>query len=323
MRPGSPSFIYLLGARGLRPWFRRALAAAGCLSFIAALMAHTGPEQEIEELSDRLSKEGESADLFLQRSIEYQVLGKYAEAAKDLERASIFDPKSVTIQRELSRAYFNTGKTNEALQTVSHAVESAPSGPDQASLLILRAQFLQARKENKKAAEDADHAIGQDPANVEWYLFRSHLQARLKLKQERLAGLDEGIKATGGGVLEAERVDALIDNGQHDLALEKIESEIADSRWKSSWLIRRARVRIAQGKKKDAEPDLSVAIAELNRRINPAWPDPSLLADRGSAFELTGNKEGARKDFEDARDKGMTEDWLLERIKVLKDEEKK
>jgi tetratricopeptide (TPR) repeat protein len=286
-------------------------------------LAHNGPEHEIEDLTDRLSKEGESADLLLQRAIEYQVMGKHPEAAKDLERALSFDSHSVTIQRELSRAYFAIGKTNEALQTVTRALEAATAGPDRGSLLIIRAQFLQARKETKKAVEDADRSLSEDPANVEWYLFRSQLQARLKLKKERIAGLEAGIKQTGGGVLEAEWVDALVDDGQHDLALEKIETELNDSRWRSSWLIRRAKVRIARDKGEDAKSDLNAAVAELNRRINPAWPDPSLLADRGTAYELLGNKEAARKDYEDARDKGFAEDWLIERIRVLKETDPK
>src|SRR5437870_3950253 len=78
-------------------------------------LAHDGPEHDIEELTDRIAKEGESADLLLQRAIEYQVLGKFAEAAKDLERALQFEGHAATTQRELSRAYFALGKTNEAL----------------------------------------------------------------------------------------------------------------------------------------------------------------------------------------------------------------
>src|SRR5687768_8049740 len=92
-------------------WFIPVLVTLGCLAFYAS--AHDGPEHEIEELTERIAKVGESADLLIQRAIEYGVLGKAAEAAKDLERALYYEAHSVTARRELSRAYFAMGKTNE------------------------------------------------------------------------------------------------------------------------------------------------------------------------------------------------------------------
>ena len=40
----------------------------------APALAHEGPEHEIDELTERIKTEGESADLLLQRAIEYNVL---------------------------------------------------------------------------------------------------------------------------------------------------------------------------------------------------------------------------------------------------------
>jgi tetratricopeptide (TPR) repeat protein len=293
--------------------------ALGCwLAAGAPLLAHDGPEHEIEELTDRIKKEGESADLLLQRAIEYNVLGKAAEAAKDLERALDFDSASITAQRELSRTYFTLGKTNEALDTVSRALKRSSEGADRGSLLVVRAEILRARSDFQKAFEDTDRAIREHPDNVEWYLLRSQLQVRLKLKKERIKGLEDGIRETGSGVLENEWIDALIEDGQHARALDKIEAELKNSRLLSSWLIRRAKVRLATGKKEEAKKDLETALVELNRRINATSPDPSLLADRGLARELLGQKEDAKKDYEQAREKGLTDDWLRERLNALK-----
>src|SRR5580765_7172604 len=47
----------------------------GCLLAVTA-PAHEGPEHEIDELTARIKIEGESADLLLQRGIEYNVLNK-------------------------------------------------------------------------------------------------------------------------------------------------------------------------------------------------------------------------------------------------------
>ena len=284
----------------------------------AVLRAHDGPEHDIEELTERIAKEGESADLLLQRAIEYQVIRKPGEAVKDLERAIQLEADSPAIQRELGRAYFSAGKTNEALQVVTRGIEGEAKGADLASLLMVRVEILRARKEREKALKDANDAISEHPNNVEWYLARSQLQRALKLKPERVRGLEDGIKETGSGVLLREWIDALIDNGQHAAALEKIESEINSSRLRSSWLIRRAKVRIATGQDDAAKQDLQAALKELNVRISSSSPDPSLLADRGLTYELLGDKETARKDYVSARDKGFTEEWLLERINALK-----
>src|SRR5437667_9443236 len=91
----------------------RALAIC-TLMMSGVAIAHDGPEHEIDELTARIKAEGESADLLLQRAIEYNVLNNGAEAVKDLERALDYDSHSAAIQRELSRAYFSIGKTNEA-----------------------------------------------------------------------------------------------------------------------------------------------------------------------------------------------------------------
>src|SRR5204863_292443 len=147
-----------------------------------------------------------------------------------LERALQFEGHAATTQRELSRAYFALGKTNEALQTVTRALKTSSEGPDHAALLIVRAEVLRARREHQKALEDTDRAIREYPGNVEWYLLRSQLHARLKLKKERIKGLEEGLQETGSGVLEVEWVDALIDDEQHARAAAKIEDELKNLR---------------------------------------------------------------------------------------------
>lgn len=293
------------------------LKALALISLGAMAFAHDGPEHEIEELTERITKEGESADLLLQRAIEYQVMRKPAEAVKDLERALNFEPDSPAIQRELGRAYFSTGKTNEALRIVTRGLEGTVEGADRASLLMVRAEIFRPRKEYQLALDDANEAIEQHPNNVEWYLERSQLQSVLKLAKERVAGLEQGIKETGSGVLLREWIDALIEDGRHGEALEKIEAELNTSRLQSSWLILRAKVLLATDQKAAAKKDLEAALKELNVRMSSAAPDPSLLVDRGLAYDLLGDKENARKDYVQARDKGVTDEWVRERIRAI------
>ncbi len=292
--------------------------ALGCAAPCPAA-AHEGPEHEIEELTERMKINGETANLLAERAIEYRVLGKLAEATKDLERATVLDPKSIGLHRELGRVQFLGGKAGDALATVTRGLTLKTDEPaDLAALRMLRAEILRSQNDDKKALEDCDAALRLHRLNPEWYLLRSDLHRRLKLPKERLAGLDDGLKATGAGVLAIERVEALLDAAQFAAALPVIESELADSRIKSSWLIRRARARLGLGKKADAEDDLKAALKEIGTRLNPKTPDVPLLLDKALAHELLGEKKDAVRAYEAARDKGAA-DGINEKIKTLQD----
>ena len=281
--------------------------------------ADQGPEQEIEELTERMQKHGESAELLMERAIEYRVLGKLAEATKDLERAALYDATSIPVHRELSRVLFLAGKTDEALAIATGGLAlKTGEAPDLASLRALRAEIWRSKNENKKALEDCDEALRLHAQNPEWYLLRSGLQQRLKMHQERLAGIEEGLAATGAGVLAIERVEAMIDAGQFRAALPLIEAGLSDSRLKSSWLIRRARTFTGLQKKAEAEADLKAALAEIATRISPKNPDVPLLLDKAFALELLGETRDALHFYEAARDKGAA-DSVNDKIKALKE----
>ena len=291
--------------------------------WLAALLccatAHEGPEHEIEELTARMQKNGESADVLTERAVEYRILGKLAEATKDLERAAVLDHRSIAIHRELGRVLFLGGKAGDAIATITRGLTLKSDEPaDIASLRMLRAEILRAQNDHKKALEDCDAALQLHRQNPEWYLLRSDLHRRLKMHKERLAGIDEGIRQTGAGILEIERVEALLDAGQFAAALPIIGTELADSRIKSSWLIRRARAELGLGKKSEAEKDLKDALEEIATRLNPKTPDVPLLLDKALAHELLGEKEDAVRAYEEARDKGAG-DTFNEKIKSLQE----
>ena len=299
----------------------RAKSSLLCLALLAPFYAnaHEGPEHEIEEITARMKQRGESADLLTERAVEYRVLGKLAEAVGDLERAAVLEPRSIAIRRELGRALFLSGKTNEALSAATLGLTLKTDEPAElASLRMLRAEILRSQNDNRKAIEDCDAALRLHKGNPEWYLLRSDVQRRLKMHKERVAGLDEGIKETGAGILEIERVEAMLDAGQSNASLAIIERELAESRIKSSWLIRRARALLALGNTAAAGDNLRSALEEIGKRLNPKSPDVPLLMDKATALELLGEKKEALRAYEEARDKGAG-DTLNEKIKSLQD----
>lgn len=294
-----------------------ALLAGSCLLWSAAAVAHDGPESEIDELTERMKQEGDSADLLLQRAIEYNVLNKSAEAIKDLQKALEFESDSSVIHLELSRAYFATGKTNEAFDTASRGLQLATEPESKAALLMMRADITRAKKDYPKAIEYVNRALKELPDMVDAYLFRSQLQHLTGQKKERIQGLEEGMEKTGSGLLEGEHLDALIDGGKAELALAKIEPELKEARLRSTWLLRRAKVYLSQNKYDEADEDLKDAIEELDKRLGRGANDPLLLVDRGQAYDLLGKKEEAKKDYESARSKGIRDEWVRERVHAL------
>ena len=295
------------------------LAAVLCCVVPFRAAAHEGPEHEIEELTERMQKNGETAGLLTERAIEYRVLGKLAEATKDLERAAVLAPNSIAIHRELGRVQFLGGKANDAIATATRGLALKTDDPaDLASLRMLRAEIYRSQNENKKALEDCDAGLRLHKQNPEWYLLRSDVQRRLKMHADRLAGIEDGIRETGAGVLEIERVEALIDAGRFAAALAIIETELADSRIKSSWLIRRARARLGVGDKAGADENLKAALEEIAKRLNAKTPDVPLLLDKANALELLGDYREALRTYEEARDKGAG-DTVSEKIKSLQE----
>ena len=295
------------------------LALLICGSTAFRLAAHEGPEHEIEIINEKIKVSGESAELLADRAIEYRLLAKLPEAIKDLERAVVLDPESMAIHRALADALYENGKADDALSTISRGLRGNADEPsDVAALRILRAEILRSKKDYGKALEDANAALELHNANPEWYVVRSDIQRRMKAHKERLAGIEAGIKATGAWILELERVEALIDAGNLDVALPIIEAQLEDSRIKSSWLIRRARVRQAQGKQDEAVEDLKAALVEIGTRLNPKAPDLPLLLDKARALEMLGDTRDALSAYKTARDKGAG-DSLKDKIKALEE----
>ncbi len=294
------------------------LLSAGLVFLPFRLPAHDSPDHVIATLTAEMARTGATPRLLVERASEQRIMGRLPQAAADLERALQLEAEFLPARIELGRVYLAQGKAAEALKIVERVMGVRAADAERAALHMARAEIFRAQGDYKKALEDCQQALRLQAGDVEWYLSRSHLQAELGKHKERLAGLEQGIKQTGGVVLENERVEALIDAGQQRAALALIEPQLADSRWQSSWLIRRARARLGLGEKEKAREDLRAAIAEINERFGPfnAFnPDLTLLVDRGVAEALLGDLASARKDFQQARTAGMDE-WSISRLET-------
>lgn len=289
-------------------------ALAIVLPRIAA--GHDSPEHVVEMLTARMEMVGERADLLCRRATEYRALGNLSAAARDLNRAIKLEPHDLSALIELSRVQLEQGHRRQALATTDRALKMVSDESGRAPLRMIRAEIFSETGASEKALAECDLALqNATGTELDWYLTRSQIQCRLGRFNEAVAGLKQGFELTGSAVLEVECIDAMIDAGLYREALGKIEPALADSRWQSSWLLRRARVRLGSGAISDAHADLLAAIRELNQRLQTPVPDAMLLADRGLAYALSGDVATAKRDLSAARKSGA-DAGTLRRLEV-------
>ena len=296
-----------LQASSMRRGLQRAMLTGlvWAVAGMGTIDAHEGPEHEIEVLSERLAREGDSADLLLERAIEYRVLGRLSEASRDLQRAVRLAPSDALLLRELAQLELQRGRGAESMVWVRQALQLRDlSAVERAAVLMIRSHCRMAEGALGSALEDCDEALRHDPLLVPAYLERSALQRRLRRHRERISGLEEGIRRTGAGLLVAERVEALLDASQWSQALEALEPELRASRLQGAWKIRRARALLGMGRRAEADQDLMSAVQEIDSRLQPGVREPSLLLERGLARELLGEREAALKDYQSAVESG-------------------
>jgi tetratricopeptide (TPR) repeat protein len=286
------------------PRLTRLLLLGALLPTILALatvaQAHDSPEHSIEELTEHIQHEGESVPLLLRRASQYRVLGETEKAIADLTRVLQLEPNQPGALVELARILLSIGKPDVALTWIQQAITAAGKNESEnAHLYATRGDIYAAQKEYANAFADYNRAIAGDAAQLDCYLNRSWILEKLGRSDERIKGLAKGYEATSSIVLQNEWIEALIDGGQAQAALRFIEPQLQQARLKSSWLIRRARARLALGSQPAAtaaaQTDLKTAIAEINVRLRPSRPDTDLLLDRALSVLLRGNVESARQ----------------------------
>ena len=298
--------------RSAGPWaLGLGLCNAASLVLLALLLLpsralpHDSPEHVVEILTARMEVVGQSPDLLWRRATEHRALGDLSAAARDLKRALKMDSRYLPALTDLSRVQLAQGHRRRALWTIDRAFEFVRDEPGRSPLRMLRAEAFVESGYLEKALSECDRALlYADGTQLDWYLTRSQVQCRLGRFNDAVAGLKAGFELTGSAVLEVECIDAMLDAGKFSEALERIEPALADSRWQASWLVRRARVRLAAGEISSAHADLMAAIRELNQRLTTPRPDPSLLTDRGLASALLGDVAPARRDLSEAKKLG-------------------
>lgn len=293
-------------------WNNRAAFALGLLLGCIPLLANPGHEVTIAELTSQISLLPEAPELYFQRAWNYREIQKLAEARADWEKTLSIQPGFLPASRELARMDAAAGHPDLAMERLRKAMAAAP--PEQAFHLagcysVLSELLLVAGKNEEALAEARAGLAASKELSLDLIMLRSEAQRRLGRHAERVDDLAAAKAKLLSFVVKARWYDALIDAGRGQEVLAVVENELANTRYQSSWLIRRARIRRHSGDAAGAQADLRLALEEIAPRLRPDAPDLSLVCDRGVIKALLGEMDSARQDLDLASQNGA-DFWL-------------
>lgn len=261
----------------------------------ACLPGHTDINETIKALSAKI-EQAPTADLFFQRATEYRALREKNHTLEDLRAALKLEPKH---RASLIALIGELEQSDEALATAKKLVEDAKSLLHFHEATFLLANVHHLRGNFQKSLELCQKTLKINSAHSsDTYLLLAENLLKLKSTNEAMKFLKETWESQDSIVFRNLWIDTALTAGETKEVLPIIEEELASSRFRSSWLIRRARASLVRGKKEAAQTDLRAALLEITPRINPYRPDLTLIADRGLIHALIGNKALAKLDLE-------------------------
>jgi len=264
----------------------RALSLWTALLATTTCWAHHSPEETIAILSARIEADP-SPIVLTQRAAERVILSRFSEARTDLEQAIALDERFWMAHLDLANVLHKMGNTEEGLRHIDTALEKFSSTRSRCSFRQLQAILYEANDEPVKALDAINRAIQQGSVELDDFLRRSKLQAVLKLNKERLLDLEHAMTLNPGIVLKNEYIDALIDAKHWEKALPLVEQRLDQSRRKSPWLIRRAKILGNRTYMKQASEDLKNAETEIEKLLNPERPHLGLMVELAQIYEMT------------------------------------
>jgi tetratricopeptide (TPR) repeat protein len=268
-------------------------------------LAHTDISETIKALTTRI-KTKPTADLYYQRATEFRALQQKIHAIEDLESALKIEPHNRHALVALVQLY-ETDKRAKALILRYQKFAKNKEEKFEAHFLLTRYNAKLGLFEKACSQCDTLHLIRptKDPALD---LFHADLLIKLQRPNEAATILKKSLTRTKSIVVRNNWIDASLTAGQIRAVLPIIEEELSSSRFRSSWLIRRARASLMLKKKKAAHADLRAALFEIAPRINPERPDFTLIADRGLIHALMENKNRAKHDLKILKESGYSPD---------------
>lgn len=279
------------------------LAVLVCGLFVATppAWAHHGPTKAIEDLSDRIAVEGPSPELFARRGDEFRALGELIHAAEDYESALAIDPGWTPALYGLAHVLVDRGRLQEAEAVAKRGIESAQDLDGAAPFHALLAQIHEQSDCCDDAIQSWNRALASSRPEVDWFLSKAQLLWKMHQVDAAEETLRSAMRRNPSAALKRAWYESLIRCGRLSEAEDQVEAGLKRAKWKSTWLLLRARLHAAQDRPAEARRDALAALAEIDQRLRPDSPNPFLAADKAQALALLGRRDQAKEQAEIAR----------------------
>jgi len=289
---------------------RMFIGAITLLTLWLRAVAHDSPSHVIHSLTHRMETEGASARLLTARAYEHRSLGDLNAAIVDFTEALKLKPHYSAALLGNAETLLSEGRWSEAEAVARQGVDTHSDVARQAPYQALLGK-IHAGQHRWPEAREAWHAALRSPTpEVDWFLGEAESAGRLSGPAAQVRALAEAVKRNPSIVLRRAWIRALIDAGELEPASREIENSLTETRWRSTWLLMRARIHEQRGELAKQRADATEALTEIRSRMNPDRPDPYLVAEAGNALALLGEQDEARAYLQQARGLGVPEALL-------------
>ena len=269
--------------------------ALGCFGFVQLATAHSGLDPEIEEITEKLTKDPNNVDLLVRRGQVYRSNGKFIESLLDLERAWLLDRENRTVVLQRALTLSALGRDKEAEAALDYFLQEE-SDPKRVFALAERASIHARTGKAELAITDFTSAIQLQPT-IELYLIRGKLQESLGKLEAAAAGYQDGLAKLGDAILlKKNLIRVQIAQKQYGEALALIDEEVVRSSVKTPWHLQRAEILDKMGQPDAARLAYEQALSEANRVLGKRPTAMQLLA-RAEVYQAMGRMEEAKQDL--------------------------
>lgn len=269
--------------------------ALGCLGLVQLATAHSGLDPEIEEITEKLTKDPDNVDLLILRGQVYRSNGKFLESLQDLERAWLLDRENRTVALHRALTLSALGRYQEAEAALDKLLQKE-SDPKRVFSLAERAHIRAQTGRVDLAIADYTAALQLHPT-IELYLIRGQLQESLGQFEVAAAGYQDGLAKLGDAILlKKGLIRVQLAQKHFSEALTLINEEVARSSVKTSWYVQRAELLGLMGQPDAARLAYEQALSEANRALRKRPTAMHLLA-RAEIYHAMGRMEEATQDL--------------------------
>lgn len=223
---------------------------------------HGDTHARLEYLSHVISNETESAELFLQRGQVHAQHGDWDKAISDYERAERLEPDTEHIDLLMGKALRQSKQFAEAVARLDRYIIKHP---DSAGAFLARARAHAAARHVDPASRDFAEVAELAP-NPDAYVEWAKLLASTNRTDEAIQRLEEGCSTLGPLItLQVKIIDFEISRENYARALERIDTILASTPRKESWLARKGDVLKKAGQSTAATDAYKKALVALRR----------------------------------------------------------